>query len=134
VERLIDAVTALRSWRDTVRVPAGATVPARLEAGGYDATAEQVARLARFAFAAEAGEPVATVSVPGGRVQVLAGGGFDPEQAERRRAERRAELEAEVARAEGKLANERFVERAPAHVVEGERAKLERLRGELEAL
>jgi valyl-tRNA synthetase len=65
---------------------------------------------------------------------VLAGGGFDPEQAERRRAERRAELEAEVARAEGKLANERFVERAPAHVVEGERAKLERLRGELEAL
>jgi valyl-tRNA synthetase len=134
VQRLIDAVTALRSWRDTVRVPAGATVPARLEAEGYDGTAEQVARLARFAFAADSGEPVATVPVPGGSVQVLAGGGFDPEQAERRRAERRAELEAEVARAEGKLANERFVERAPAQVVEGERAKLERLRGDLEAL
>jgi valyl-tRNA synthetase len=65
---------------------------------------------------------------------VLAGGGFDAEQAERRRAERRAELEAEVRRAEGKLANEQFVQRAPAHVVEGERAKLERLRGELEGL
>jgi valyl-tRNA synthetase len=134
VQRLIDAVTALRSWRDTVRVPAGATVPARLEAEGYDGTAEQVARLARFAFASEASEPVATVAVPGGSVQVLAGGGFDAEEAERRRAERRAELEAEVRRAEGKLANEQFVERAPAHVVEGERAKLERLRGELEAL
>jgi valyl-tRNA synthetase len=134
VQRLIDAVTALRSWRDTVRVPAGATVPARLEAGGYDGTAEQVARLARFAFASDSSEPVATVAVPGGSVQVLAGGGFDAEQAERRRGERRAELEAEVRRAEGKLGNEQFVERAPAHVVEGERAKLERLRGELEAL
>jgi valyl-tRNA synthetase len=134
VQRLIDAVTALRSWRDTVSVPAGATVPARLEAEGYDGTAQQLARLARFAFATDSGEPVATVPVPGGSVQVLAGGGFDPEQAERRRAERRAELEGEVARAEGKLANERFVERAPVHVVEGERAKLERLRGELEAL
>src|SRR5437763_749094 len=134
VQRLIDAVTALRSWRDTVKVPAGASVPARLEAEGYDGTAEQVARLARFAFAPDPGEPVATVPVPGGSVQVLAGGGFDPEEAERRRAARRAELEAEVARAEGKLANAGFVERAPAHVVEGERAKLERLRGELAAL
>ena len=134
IERLIGAVQALRSWRDTVRVPAGATVPARLEADGYDGTAEQVARLARFAFAADAGEPVAAVTVPGGTVQVLPGGGFDPEEAERRRARRRAELEAEVARAEGKLGNERFVERAPAHVVADERAKLERLRGELEAL
>ena len=65
---------------------------------------------------------------------MLPGGGFDPEEADRRRARRRAELEAEVARAEGKLGNERFVERAPAHVVADERAKLERLRGELEAL
>ena len=134
VQRLIDAVTALRSWRDTVSVPAGATVPARLEAEGYDGIAEQLARLARFVFATDSGEPVATVAVPGGSVQVLAGGGFDAEQAERRRAERRSKLEAEVGRAEGKLANEQFVERAPAHVVEGERAKLERLRGELEAL
>ena len=134
VQRLIDAVTALRSWRDTVSVPAGATVPARLEAEGYDGVAEQLARLARFVFATDSGEPVATVAVPGGSVQVLAGGGFDAEQAERRRAERRSKLEAEVGRAEGKLANEQFVERAPAHVVEGERAKLERLRGELEAL
>ena len=90
--------------------------------------------MACLTFAADSGEPVATVPVPGGSVQVLAGGGFDPEQANRRRAARRAELEGEVARAEDKLANERFVERAPAQVVERERAKLERLRGELEAL
>jgi valyl-tRNA synthetase len=46
----------------------------------------------------------------------------------------RARLEREIARAEGMLANERFVERAPAEVVEAERLKLARYRRELDAL
>jgi valyl-tRNA synthetase len=45
-----------------------------------------------------------------------------------------ARLRKEVARAEGMLANERFVQNAPADVVEAEREKLERYRRELEAL
>jgi valyl-tRNA synthetase len=45
-----------------------------------------------------------------------------------------ARLEQEIARAEGMLSNERFVSKAPAHVVEAEREKLERYRRELEAL
>ena len=50
---------------------------------------------------------------------------------------RDAELERlrqEVARAEGMLANERFVRNAPAEVVDAEREKLERYRSELAAL
>jgi valyl-tRNA synthetase len=43
-------------------------------------------------------------------------------------------LRGEIARAEKQLANERFVERAPADVVAAEREKLERYRRELEAL
>ena len=43
-------------------------------------------------------------------------------------------LRKEVARAEGMLANERFVSNAPAEVVDGEREKLERYRRELAAL
>jgi valyl-tRNA synthetase len=43
-------------------------------------------------------------------------------------------LRKEIARAEGMLANGRFVERAPAEVVEAEREKLARYRRELEAL
>jgi valyl-tRNA synthetase len=43
-------------------------------------------------------------------------------------------LRREIARAEGMLANERFVQRAPADVVEAERAKLDRYRRELETL
>jgi valyl-tRNA synthetase len=43
-------------------------------------------------------------------------------------------LQKEIARAEGMLANERFVANAPAHVVDAEREKLERYRRELDAL
>ena len=45
-----------------------------------------------------------------------------------------ARLQKEIARAEAMLANERFVGSAPADVVDGERAKLERFSRELEAL
>ncbi len=46
----------------------------------------------------------------------------------------RARLRAEIERAEKMLGNARFVERAPAEVVEAERAKLERYRRELDAI
>jgi valyl-tRNA synthetase len=45
-----------------------------------------------------------------------------------------ARLRSEIARAEGMLANERFVANAPGEVVEAEREKLERYRRELDAL
>jgi valyl-tRNA synthetase len=43
-------------------------------------------------------------------------------------------LNKEIARAEGMLANERFVQNAPANVVEAEREKLARYRRELDAI
>jgi valyl-tRNA synthetase len=46
----------------------------------------------------------------------------------------RVRLRNEIARAEGMLANEKFVANAPAHVVEAEREKLDRYRRELDAL
>jgi valyl-tRNA synthetase len=46
----------------------------------------------------------------------------------------RERLREEIARAEGMLANERFVSKAPATVVEAEREKLARYRRELDAL
>src|SRR3954447_5022276 len=45
-----------------------------------------------------------------------------------------ARLEGEIKRAERMLANESFTARAPAHVVEAEREKLERYRRELDAI
>jgi valyl-tRNA synthetase len=135
VARTIEAVTALRRYRQDVGAPAAAWIPGRLAADGYEATAEQVARLARFELgSANGGDPVATVAVPGGAVQVLPTQDIDFEEAERRKGEQRAKLEQEIERAEAKLANEKFVERAPAEVVEAERAKLERYQRELREL
>src|SRR3954453_16008446 len=135
VGRVIDAVTELRRYRDEVGAPAGAQLPARLAAPGYEDTAGQVARLARFELAGQDGaEPVASVAIPGGAVHVLPTESIDAGEADRRRAAQRESLEREIARAEGKLANEQFVAKAPAAVVDGEREKLERYRRELAEL
>ena len=48
--------------------------------------------------------------------------------------ERRQKLRAEVKRGEGKLANDGFVAKAPADVVDAEREKLAAYRAELEEL
>jgi valyl-tRNA synthetase len=132
--RAIAAVQELRGWRDRVGATPGSSIPARLEAEGYEGTADQVARMARVDWSRDGGEPVASVAVPGGSVAVLASSAVDLEAEARRAAERRAHLEGEIARAEGKLANRGFVDKAPPHVVQAERDKLERLRAELEAL
>jgi valyl-tRNA synthetase len=134
IGRAIEAVQELRGWRDRVGAAAGKTIPARLDAPGYEATADHVARLARFEWTGNGGEPVATVAVPGGSVAVFASDAVDLEAEARRAAARRAELQSEIARAEGKLANERFVAKAPEPVVRGERDKLARLREELAGL
>jgi valyl-tRNA synthetase len=65
---------------------------------------------------------------------VLASDAVDAGAAAERAAARRGKLEQEIARAEGKLANQGFVAKAPAAVVEAEREKLERLKRELEEL
>jgi valyl-tRNA synthetase len=135
IGRVIEAVQALRTWRDLAGVKAGATVSARLVAEGYEDVAEHVARLARVTFGSGAdgatGETVASVQIPGGTVEILAGAELDLEGAERKLHQRRAKLEAEIERGERKLANQGFVAKAPPAVVQAERDKLERLRAEL---
>src|SRR5215207_6950659 len=131
IGRAIEAVQQLRAWRDRVGAKPGRPVPARLNGDGYEGTAEHVARLARLEWTGADGEPVATVAIPGATVAVFASDAVDLEAEQRRAAARGAELEAEIARAEGKLSNERFVAKAPEAVVQGERDKLDRLREEL---
>ena len=57
---------------------------------------------------------------------------FDKERA--RLSQELKKVEGEIARLEGKLSNEGFVAKAPAAVVEGERAKLEKYKATKEGL
>jgi valyl-tRNA synthetase len=137
VGRLIEAVTTLRRYRDEVGAKASKPVRGRLVADGYERLAAQLARLARFELVDEPsgnGDVLATVPIPGGGVQVLPSDAFDPAEAERRLAARREQLSGEIERAELKLANDQFVERAPAEVVEEERRKLQEYREALRRL
>ena len=65
---------------------------------------------------------------------MLASEAVDLEAAARRADAQRATLQKEIERAESKLANQGFVAKAPADVVEAEREKLDRLKRELEDL
>ncbi len=146
VQRAIAAIQALRRWRDFAGVKAGATLSATLQASGYEHTREHIARLARVTLtdpaaagpsaggAAAEPEAAATVPVPGGVVAILPSAELDLEGADRRLAQRREKLVAEIDRAQRKLANQGFTDKAPPEVVAAEREKLERLRAELEAL
>jgi valyl-tRNA synthetase len=128
VEGGIELTRRLRTWRDLVEVPVASMLAARVE--GVDPQ-EFVGRLARFEFVeGNGGDPVASV----GPVRVLASESLDAEAVAARIGKRREELRGEVERGERKLANEGFVAKAPAEVVEEERGKLERYRAELEEL
>jgi valyl-tRNA synthetase len=137
VDRLIEAVTALRRYRDEVGAKAGVPVRGRLVAHGYGPLRDQLARLARFELVDDAsrdGDVLATVPIPGGGMQVLPSEAFDADEARRRIAARREQLVEEIRRAERKLANEQFVAKAPPEIVEEERRKLEEYREALRRL
>jgi valyl-tRNA synthetase len=159
VQRAIETIQLVRGWRDSVNARPGLVIPARLNATGHEATREAVARLARLdlsviavgyertreavaepasleltAAVATSGGTVASIAVPGGTVEVLSAEGLDLTAAAERREKAARQLEAEIERVQSKLAKPGFAEKAPAAVVDGERAKLTRLQSELEAL
>jgi valyl-tRNA synthetase len=131
IGRAIEAIQALRAWRDSAGVRPSAVLPARLGAAGYEETVAHLARLARLEVSGEAGEAAASIPIPGGAIEVLPSADLDLEAAERKRETKRAELEKEVEISERKLANRGFVEKAPPEVVQKVRDRLGELRSEL---
>jgi valyl-tRNA synthetase len=139
VERVIAAVQAVRTWRDAADVKPSAILPAHLHADGYEQTASHLARLGRLEFSANGSssalsEAKTTVAVHGGVIEVLPSADVDLLAADAKRDAKRKDLLAEIKRAEGRLANRGFTDKAPAAVVAAERAKLADLKAELESL
>jgi valyl-tRNA synthetase len=127
VERWVQLTRDLRAWREMVDLATKSKVSIQVE----DPLPEFVYRLARVeSVDGVQAEPIASV----GSVKILGSAEISAAGVAERTEKRREELRSEVARAEGKLANEKFVARAPAELVEEERVKLERHRAELEEL
>ncbi len=137
LEQLIDTITQVRRVRDELAAKPAAELRGRFTTEGYEWLTGPLARLARVEVVNDAGsdgQVLATVSLPGGGLELLPSEGLDVAEAEHRLAARREALAAEIERAEGKLANQKFVERAPAEVVAEERRKLEDFRETLRSL
>ena len=127
IGRAIALTRALRRWRQLAEVPVKQVLAAR---AGDGRPHELVSRLAKVEFSGDGGESMASVD----GVELLETEGVDPKAVAARIDERRDQLRAEVKRGEGKLANEGFVAKAPADVVDAEREKLAAYRAELEEL
>jgi valyl-tRNA synthetase len=126
-----EVVTALRGYRS------GRGLPPRAPLLVHPAPHPAVAALDAVQAAPEdeRGGLVPTLLADGRSIGVgTAREEVDPAVERVRLADELATAESELARAEAKLANAAFVERAPAHLVEAERAKLERYGAERDAL
>ncbi len=126
VEAEIELVRQVRRWRDLAGVPAAAVLPAR-------ATGEHgefVPRLARLDLDGADGTAIGSI----GGIEILESADVDAAQAAERIEAERDRLRGEIERLQRKLANQGFVDKAPADVVEAEREKLEGYRAELDAV
>ncbi|MDX6560684.1 MAG: valyl-tRNA synthetase [Gaiellales bacterium] len=140
VEQAFDFIVKLRQLRAVAQLPPRA--PLALQGWPLAAVAGLVEKLGGVSLDADgSGEwrAVDVIAVVDAPVTVLAPGGA--ENVRPRLEQELAKAEGEIERARRKLADARFVERAPAHLVEAEREKAERfereaaeLRARLDAL
>jgi valyl-tRNA synthetase len=129
---VIDLITAVRSVRAEMNVPAGAQIPLALVTNNKEITSramvwgdfiKRLARISTIEFPA-AVPPQSVQMVVRGEVVALPLAGIIDIAAERARLQKEmAKVASDIARVDAKLANADFIARAPEEVVEGEREK-----------
>ncbi|HXX51744.1 MAG TPA: valine--tRNA ligase [Xanthobacteraceae bacterium] len=134
---LIELVSAIRSVRVEMNVPAGSLIPLDLinpsettlkRARIWDDALNRLARISGT-FTRSAPQPASVQLVVGGEVVALPLKGIIDLAAERARlAKEMAKCDADIARVDAKLGNPNFVARAPEDVVEEEKEKREEAR------
>ena len=135
LERFQDVVGAIRRLKVDHDIPQGKKLDAVIAAGEHAGEVEAmetayltIARLGSVTLSVSLPSTTTTVksiTAAGIEVAVDLGGVVDLDAERARLSSKIDELEAEIQRATKKLANESFVGRAPAEVVEKERQKLE---------
>ena len=136
MERVIDAIRAIRARRSDMNVPPSKKAHVTIVTK-YPETFGEAVHPFFERLASASGVTVADSASSEGAVQIVTDSAtvYIPLAdivdfaAERKRLEAElANVDGEIARVEGKLANENFTSRAPAAVVDAERAKLEKYR------
>jgi valyl-tRNA synthetase len=134
---VIDLITAIRSVRVEMNVPAAATLPLVLAAASPQTAirarhwAEFIQRLARvseISFADAAPQGSVQLLVRGEVAALPLKGVVDLATERARLTKEMARADADIARVDQKLGNADFLKRAPAEVVEGEHEKREEAR------
>ena len=139
----IDLISSIRSVRQEMNVPVGAKIPLQFIGGGDKAAAllrthdEVLKRLARLS------DVTIADAAPKGAVQIVHDDGIaalpvadfiDLDAEKARLAKEQAKAEKEIATIDKKLGNAKFVERAPAEVVEEQKTRRAGYEAELEKL
>jgi valyl-tRNA synthetase len=141
-EALAALVREVRNLRTAAGRPAGAWVPLVVVPADPDAERaiadgapylETLARVRPIEVRGDGDRPAVVAATPLGAAW-LGDASASDEGGSKRRAARVAELEANISRVRALLANDEFVSRAPAKVVEGERARLAELEEQLRQL
>ncbi len=140
-ERMMDAIRAIRSRRAEMNVPPSKKAKVFIETPYTEefAAAESFFQRLASASALAVGESLAvedavTIVIDGAKIFIPMDELVDREKERARLAKEKAAAEDEIRRTQGKLANEAFVAKAPAAVVDAEREKLRRAEEKLAKL
>jgi valyl-tRNA synthetase len=127
IDWLINFISEVRSVRAEMNVPAGAKVPCVIAGGSaetrrrakqWDTELTRLARLESISFADEVPEGAAQIVLGEATVALPLAGVIDFEAEKARLAKELEKIAKDIAQIDGRLANEQFVAKAPAHVIE----------------
>jgi len=132
---LREAIRAIRDLRSRYNIPMSTRIDALVKARGDSADrlrrlgnlVVQMAGLEKLEVSEDAERPALTAAQVVGDIEIFLEGVLDPEEEKNRLQKQLDKLNHDLARSERKLANENFIGRAPADVVEAERKKLAEL-------
>ncbi len=132
IDWLIRMVTEIRSVRSELHVPAGARIPVVIIGANatthdrverYEPTLKRMAGLASIIFEDEPPQNAVQLVLDESIVALQLEGVIDIDQELNRLRKEIDKWEAEIAKLDKKLANEQFISRAPAYVVEEQRER-----------
>jgi valyl-tRNA synthetase len=141
-EQLKQVIGRLRELRSRYQVPPSKELPAAVKASGEMLSLLEghvhsitfMARLSELRVGEDVGRPKNAASQVVGDMEIFLGDVLDPEKERARLENQKKKLTKQLEASEKKLTNQKFLERAPAEVVEEEKARVSDLTGEIALL